>query len=133
MNFTKEMITKAQLAKSVEELMALAQGEGIELSEQNAQTYFNFLNSNGELSESELDFVAGGKGEPSGPPAPKFRVGQQFRIFYATTGTIAHGVITGIDFTCYSPQSGYKYFVQYEGGGQDYWYLETLHNASVYD
>lgn len=133
MNFTKEMITKAQLAKSVEELMTLAQGEGIELSEQNAKAYFNFLNNDGELSDMELDLVAGGKGEPDGPPAPKYRVGQRFDIYFATTANFLRGVIIGIDYSHYSPNAGYKYIVQYDNGEGDYWYLESMIHATVYD
>lgn len=133
MNFTKEMIEKAQLAKSVEDLMKIAHGEGIELSEQNAQTYFNFLNSDGKLSDSDLDLVAGGKGEPPAPPAPRYRVGQRFDIYFATTSNFLRGVIIGIDFSYYTERTGYKYIVQYDNGEQDYWYLETMLHATVYD
>lgn len=52
MNFSKEQIAKAQLAKSVEDLITIAQGEGIELSEQNAKSYFEFLNGNNATNGS---------------------------------------------------------------------------------
>lgn len=54
------MIEKAKQAKSVEELLALAKGNGVELSEQEANEYFTQLGKAGELSDEELDNVSGG-------------------------------------------------------------------------
>ena len=57
----EEMITKAKEAKSVEELIALAKENGVELNEEDAKMYFEQLNAKkGELSDDELDAVAGG-------------------------------------------------------------------------
>ena len=57
----EEMITKAREAKSVEELIALAKENGIELTEEEAKEYFAKLNpTKGELSDDELDDVSGG-------------------------------------------------------------------------
>lgn len=59
--FTPELIEKAKSAKSTEELIALAKENGIELTEETANTYFNQLNpKTGELADEELDNVAGG-------------------------------------------------------------------------
>ena len=56
-----ELIAKAKQTKSPEELMALAKENGIELTEESAQAYFNQLNpKTGELADDELDNVAGG-------------------------------------------------------------------------
>lgn len=56
-----ELIAKAKQTKSPEELMALAKENGIELTEESAQAYFNQLNPKmGELADDELDNVAGG-------------------------------------------------------------------------
>ena len=132
MNFSKELITKAQMAKSVDELMDFARSEGIDLSEQNAQAYFNFLNGSGELSEADLDIVAGGKGEPP-KPIPKYHAGQRFDIYFATTSNFLRGVITGVDLSRYSPNAGFRYNVRYDNGEDDYWYLETMIHATVYD
>lgn len=61
MEFTREMIEKAMAAKSVEELMALAKENGIELTAEQAEEYFAQLNPKlGELSDDELDDVSGG-------------------------------------------------------------------------
>ena len=64
-NFTPEIIAKAKEAKSVEELFELAKANGIELTEEEANTYFAQLSANGAVSDEELDLVAGG-GCPGG-------------------------------------------------------------------
>ncbi len=57
----KNLILKAKEAKSVEELIALAKENGVELNEEDAKMYFEQLNAKkGELSDDELDAVAGG-------------------------------------------------------------------------
>ena len=57
----EEMIAKAREAKSVEELLALAKENGIELTDEQAKEYFAQLNpTKGELSDDELEDVAGG-------------------------------------------------------------------------
>lgn len=54
------MMIKAKEAKSVTELMELAKSENIELTEEKAQKLFAELHAEGELSDAELDAVAGG-------------------------------------------------------------------------
>ncbi len=60
------MMIKARETKSVTELMELAKSENIELTEEKAQKLFSELHAEGELSDTELDAVAGGGcgGEP---------------------------------------------------------------------
>ena len=65
-NLTPELIEKAKTAKSVEELLKLADGNGIELTEEEAKTYFAQLNANAAVSDDELDAVAGGGSCPGG-------------------------------------------------------------------
>ena len=61
MEMNNELIAKAKQAKNPEELMTLAKENGIELTEESAKAYFNQLNpKTGELSDDELDNVAGG-------------------------------------------------------------------------
>ena len=62
-NLTPELIAKAKAAKSAEELLALAKANNVELTEEEAKTYFEQLNANGAVSDDELDVVAGGCGE----------------------------------------------------------------------
>ncbi|MDE7399069.1 MAG: hypothetical protein K2N06_06020 [Oscillospiraceae bacterium] len=57
---TPELIEKARQTKSVEELLSLAKENEIELSELEAKAYFEQMNKSGELSDDELDNVAGG-------------------------------------------------------------------------
>ena len=60
MEFTKDQIEKASACKSVAELQELAKAEGIELTDDEAETYFAELN-NVRVSDAELDAVAGGR------------------------------------------------------------------------
>ena len=60
-NFTPEMIEKAKAAKSAEELLELAKANNVEMTADEAATYFAQLNpKSGELSDDDLDNVAGG-------------------------------------------------------------------------
>ena len=60
-NLTPEMIEKAKAAKSAEELLALAKANGVEMTADEAKTYFAQLNpKSGELDDDDLDNVAGG-------------------------------------------------------------------------
>ena len=61
MNFNAEIIEKAKVAKTAEELYEIAKANNIEMTADEAATYFAQLNSkNGELSDDDLDNVAGG-------------------------------------------------------------------------
>ena len=60
-SFTSEMIEKAKTAKSAEELLEIAKANGVEMTEDEAATYFAQLNpTSGELSDDDLNNVAGG-------------------------------------------------------------------------
>ena len=56
----KELLEQAKEVKSAEELMSLAKENGMELTKEEAEAYFAQLNKSGELSDEELDNVAGG-------------------------------------------------------------------------
>ena len=57
----EELIAKLKEAKSADEILALAKESGIELDEEKAKELFSQLNASGELSDDDLDKVAGGK------------------------------------------------------------------------
>ena len=60
-NLTPEMIEKAKAAKSAEELLDLAKENNVEMTADEAKTYFAQLNpKSGELNDDDLDNVAGG-------------------------------------------------------------------------
>ena len=60
-NLTPEMIEKAKTAKTVEELLAIAKENGVEMTADEAKIYFEQLNpKSGELDDDDLDNVAGG-------------------------------------------------------------------------
>ena len=73
MNISKELLEKAKMAKTAEELLEMAKAENIELNAEEAAQAFAKMNKNGELSDEELDNVAGG-GCPGGATPPKFSV-----------------------------------------------------------
>ena len=61
MELSNELLAKARAAKSPEELLALAKENNVELTEESAKAYFDQLHPQvGELSDDELDNVAGG-------------------------------------------------------------------------
>ena len=60
-NLIPEMIEKAKTAKSAEELFEIAKESGVEMTADEAATYFAQLNpKSGELNDDDLDSVAGG-------------------------------------------------------------------------
>ena len=83
MNISKELLEKARTANSAEELLELAKAENINFTAEEAAKAFDGLNKNGELSDEELDNVAGGCGDPETPGEPKFNVGD--RVYYLET------------------------------------------------
>ena len=88
MNISKELLEKAKQAKTAEELLAMAKAENIELNAEEAAQAFAKMNKNGELSDEELDNVAGGCGrdyEPSGE-TPKFHVGDRLAMVHPVIG-----------------------------------------------
>ena len=63
MNFSPKQLAKAKEAASADELLALANENGIEMTAEEAKAYFAELNKEGELADDELGNVAGGCGE----------------------------------------------------------------------
>ena len=59
--FNAELLEKAKQAKSAEEILALAKENGMEMTGEQAAAYYAQMNpASGELSDDELDNVAGG-------------------------------------------------------------------------
>ena len=56
----KELLVKLQAAKSTEELIEMAKAEGAEIAPDKAEELFAKLNAEGEISEEELEAIAGG-------------------------------------------------------------------------
>ena len=60
-NLLPDMIEKAKVAKTAEELYEIAKANGVEMTADEAATYFAQLNpTSGELNDDDLDSVAGG-------------------------------------------------------------------------
>ncbi len=60
MKIPETMIEKGKMAKSAQELIALAKESGTELTEESAKAYFDQIHKTGELADDELDNVSGG-------------------------------------------------------------------------
>ena len=64
----KELLEKARQANSPEELLAFAKENNVELTQEQAEAYFEQMNKSGELADDELDNVAGGTCYKGGRP-----------------------------------------------------------------
>ncbi len=71
MEINKELIAKAKECKTAQELLNLAEENGIEINEEQANSLFAQLNKTGEISEEELENTAGGKCDVFHPQCPK--------------------------------------------------------------
>ena len=63
MEIDKKVFEKMKNVKSAEELLALAKENGVEMTEESAKAYYELMQvqiKTGELSDEELDNVAGG-------------------------------------------------------------------------
>ena len=62
MELNDKLLEKAKVAKTAGELAAIARENSIELTNEEAKTYFAKLNAKeGEIADDELDNVAGGR------------------------------------------------------------------------
>ena len=116
MNITKELLEKAKTAKTAEELLAMAKAEKVELTEEEAAKAFAELNKTGELSDEELDNVAGGgcQGRP-----PKFSLND--RVSHeGSDGKAVYGTVVGI-----SSDFDYMYQVVDDGETTEKVYYES--------
>lgn len=79
MKYTDEMIEKARLAKTPDELLEKSKENGIEMTAEEAQKNFELLHPlSGEIADEELDNVAGGGcggGGNDDRPKPRFKIG----------------------------------------------------------
>ena len=103
-NLTPELIAKAKAAKSAEELLALAKENNVEMTEEEAKTYFEQLNAKGAVADDELDVVAGGLGCPNdgeeGEVKPNLMPGQTVKVLdgkicpkcHSNEGVIGHNI-----------------------------------------
>ena len=112
MNFTNEQINKAKQAKTVEELLAIAKENGVELTEEQAKEYFAELHKEGELSDEELEAVAGGK-----DPDPKFQVGDRVVICaqWSSTGREVEWTIYVVNKINNFANGQWHYYIVAEG------------------
>ena len=90
----EELMIKAKETASVDELMELAKASNIEITEETAKDIFAKFHSEGELSDDELDNVAGGACEAD-YTGPAFVPGDVVEVGYSNC--------------CKNPNCGYRY------------------------
>lgn len=56
-----ELMAKIKAAKSADEIVEIAKADGVKIALKEARKIFDEANKTGELSDDELDNVAGGK------------------------------------------------------------------------
>lgn len=88
MNISNELLEKAKKAKSAEELLEVAKSENIEFSPEQADKVYAELHKTGELSDDELDNVAGGCDEYQSGDSAQFSIGQ--RVLYIEVMNVPH-------------------------------------------
>ncbi len=76
----KELLEKAKKAESVESLISLAEENKIKLSREEAEKIFTRLNSNGEMSDDDLDAVSGGGCSEYVFSGPKYVIGHYVNL-----------------------------------------------------
>ena len=131
MIFSKELMERAKTAASVEELLQMAAAENIELSREDAETYYSFLAGSGPLSDEALEQVAGGKGEKP-KPTPKYHTGQRLWIGYPSTKNYLGIEVLWVEFYNDDPDAGWRYYVRNEYGLEESYYLDTHHYVKPY-
>lgn len=84
---TQELIEQAKKAESAEALLALAKENGVELSAEDARKFYDMWHTTAELSDEELDNVAGGCGkEKEKKICPKCKNKTLSYGYYISTG-----------------------------------------------
>lgn len=58
--FTPDFIEKLKAAKSVSGLLAIAKGNGVDMTQQDAEAFYAGLHQSGAIPDDELDRVSGG-------------------------------------------------------------------------
>ena len=115
MKFSKELIEKAKTAKTAEELLAMAKEESIEMSAEQAAKAFAELNKTGELSDEELDNVAGG-GCGGYPSSGACEAESKVEFCYNIGDRV---YVKGIEFATIGPATILDRRAEMHGG---YWY-----------
>ena len=116
-SLTPEMIEKAKAAKSAEELFEIAKANGVEMTADEAATYFAQLNpKSGELNDDDLDNVAGGAGGCNGetePPDGTIRVtsGQTCEHCGSTEGYVMIERYSAPVVYCNKCHTGFAFFL----------------------
>ena len=137
-NFTPEMIEKAKTAGSPEELITLAESNGLELSAEEAAAYFAQLNPKmGELEDDELEIVSGGacgsKKKDTTPRRYGFELNVSNKVYFPTRCPQCFQTVVRNGLWCYGSivNHGFLYWLDQAG---DKWEVEckNYHKIGTY-
>ncbi len=125
MNVANELLEKAKTAKTAEELLEMAKAEGIQITLEEAEKYFSKMHKTGELSDDELDNVAGGCGENE-----KYKFNVYDEVKYTYQGKTYKGVV--FSRSKMNGVSGYYVrFDEFLGEGPSFFYVKESDLLSV--
>ena len=130
MEITKEMRDRAAKASSAEVLKKIAAEYKISLSDEEAEKLLAFTRD-GELSDEELEGVAGGKGGAK-KPVPKYHTGQKLWIGYPSTKNYLGIEVLWVEFYVDDPDAGWRYYCRNDYGIEESYYLDTHHYVKTY-
>ena len=104
-NLTPEMVEKAKTAKTAEELLEIAKANNVEITAEEAATYFAQLSpESGELGDDDLDAVSGG-GDACKRMSLLYKTvcvtsGQTCTKCGSNVGTVIKGNYSGVTVKC---------------------------------
>lgn len=124
-NFNNELLEKAKQAASAEEILALAKENGVEMTKEQANACYAKLNpTSGELSDDELDNVAGGGCTAKGLATlheDLVKVGTKVRLHWAENHFTS---------SCYKCNTGNNIFILVEKGDV-YWKFQCANCGDI--
>ena len=105
-NLKPEIIEKAKVAKTAEELLEIAKANNVEMTADEAKTYFAQLNPKSGEIDDDLDAVAGGVGSCGEPTTEDiFPAGTKMRIKRGACRR-CNGILFNSTFKYATPLSG---------------------------
>ena len=124
MNLNSKLMELAKKASSAEEIVKLGVENGYSVTPEEAEKVLSLLNGNGQMSDGELEAIAGGKGGGEKTPDPKYHAGQVIWVGYPSTKNFLEVKVLEAEF--YSKDYGsWRYRVMNEYGIEECYYLDT--------
>ena len=126
MDLNSKLMELVRKASSAEEIVKLGADHGYSVTNEEAEKVLSLLKGNGQMSDDELEAIAGGmdgKGEPK-TPDPKFHKGQHLWVGFHTTQNYLEVEVLEAEF--YVKGYGWRYLVNaVKYGIEQNFYLDT--------